>query len=145
MIIKIAVESFDFMKRFRNVCTFSVCFIYFIFVIHFKCYRNSRNKAYSATDSSVIYPFLARNISTAKKAQPPMLDPEVFRVQKTGGPLVDLGIDCLSYCAFSLETDRVSRSLIIALVGNSGVNNGDRLPEIHFVFCLLGETILSTR
>ena len=72
-----------------------------------------------------------------------MLHPEVFRVQKTGGPLVDLGIDCLSYCAFSLETDRVSRSLIIALVGNSGVNNGDRLPEIHFVFCLLGETILS--
>ena len=68
-----------------------------------------------------------------------MLDPEVFRVQKTGGPLVDLGIDCLSYCAFSLE----SRSLAIALVGNSGVNNGDRLPEIHFVFCLLGETILS--
>ena len=66
-----------------------------------------------------------------------MLHPEVFRVQKTGGPLVDLGIDCLSYCAFSLETDRVSRSLIIALVGNSGVNNGDRLPEIHFVFCLL--------
>ena len=74
-----------------------------------------------------------------------MLHPEVFRVQKTGGPLVDLGIDCLSYCAFSLETHRVSRSLIIPLVGNTGVNNGDRLPEIHFVFCLLGETILSTR